>query len=310
MANTKIGRDLLCIDQSLPQIVLFKKNCVHGLVGVKDGIATIQADFRIGAKWANVIRYRWKEFCSLKKYFELERWQEMGKTPYISGDRVYALSIDCYPDPDPETSTVGGDIDKQNDTSWANTRGAADGQNAFPSRNPIYARSAYNGSGAPYSINRCFLLFDTSALTSSASISAVSGSLYGSAKTDAENDANAYISWTGLSNPASNTNLVVADYDQYGTTKYSSDFDITSLSTSAYNDFTFNATGISNISKTSITKLSVQEGHDIDNVAPDVGDSLFGFISEENAGTSSDPRLSITYTIATAVSNLLLLDVG
>lgn len=66
MANTDYGRDLLCIKKKFPKIIEIGKNHITCLSNIKkvNGLYHIQKTtaFKVGAKWANVIRYRWPEF--------------------------------------------------------------------------------------------------------------------------------------------------------------------------------------------------------------------------------------------------------
>lgn len=106
IANTKAGRDLLCIPQEYPQIVLIKKNCVHALVKNDGTTATLIADFRIGAKFANVIRYRWDAFNAMARYYVNADLFASPLTRYAMS--VHAATLTAYPDPNVETTTVDG----------------------------------------------------------------------------------------------------------------------------------------------------------------------------------------------------------
>lgn len=314
MANTKVGRDLLCIDQSLPPVVLFRKNCVHCLIGINKGIATMQADFRIGAKWANVIRYRWKEFCSMKKYFELKQWQDVGRTPYILGDRVCALTLTKYPDPDVEIATVDGTVSRglanPGESFSSLMSGAGNGKNDNGASDYFIFFACANASNNFRYNHKTIALFDTSSLTASASVSSASASFNGDT-TDNGDSIGGFAIGLVSSNPASNTSLANSDYSNVGTTRYANDIAYSSWSTSSYNTYSMNATGISNISKTSITKLGLGANYFIDNSAPTWVNNLTSRVwgkFAETTGTSTDPKLEVTYT--TLISNLLLLNVG
>ncbi len=106
IANTKFGRQLLCIPQEYGKIFLFKKNCVHFV-----GNGVYHADFRIGAKWANVIRYKWDQFNSYSRYFQAYRsvfsTENFEKLQILSPLVRTAVGMSVglltsYPDPDPE----------------------------------------------------------------------------------------------------------------------------------------------------------------------------------------------------------------
>jgi len=62
-----------------------------------------------------------------------------------------------------------------------------------------------------------------------------------------------------------------------------------------YNDFTLNANGISNISKTGITYFGARDSLDTANTTP-TGNNNWNFNSSNGAGTTTDPKLVVTYT--------------
>lgn len=314
IANTKFGRELLCIPQEYPQIILIKKNCVHCLISDDGTTSTVVADFRIGAKFANVIRYRWKQFNSYAKYFQLKGWQEIGKSPYILGDRVCALTLTAYPDPNIETSTVDGysGHSERSDASWATARSASGSLSDDSSTSLLLTQLRQDGTYTD--LFRGFALFDSSSLTSSATTSAATLSVYGLSKTNTwaiSPDANVF-----SSNPASNTAIVNADKTTVGTTAYcNTSISYASFSTTGYNDWAFNATGLSAVSKTGVSKFSIyNKQYDADNSAPTISGgtsscNLYG-VSADTSGTSTDPKLVVTYTLSSARSNFLLLSIS
>lgn len=302
IANTDFGRDLLCIDKNLPKIVRFYKNAVHCDKGNE-----FIADFRVGAKWANVIRTRWSEFNSYARYFLFERPIHMSPLTRQTLSLVNA-TLTAYPDPDPETTTIDGFV-YHSAANWATVQGAASGTTANSvAANGIIAEA--NGATGANEITRGFTLFDTSTLGAGATISAGVYSLYITAITNQDVDAQDYIK-VYTTTPASNTALVTDDYDQIGTTAQSGQVDFDTATTSAYNDLTLNATGRSSVSLTGVTKFGVREGHDAENSAINA-DQLNRLTVDfaDQTGTGTDPKLVITYTAGGGPANLLLLHVG
>ena len=184
-------------------------------------------------------------------------------------------------------------------TNWATVRdGTAGSAPATPATNAnLYIFSYSNKYSGNIAIGRAFMLFDTSALTADATISAGTLSLYLNTVGDADNDAQGYAVITS-STPASNANVVLEDYDQLGTTALSNTIDLTGLATGQYHDFTLNAAGIAHINKTGVSNFGAREGHDMEN--SQIGDTLendFLASSADVAGTSQDPKLVVTYTI-------------
>lgn len=149
---------------------------------------------------------------------------------------------------------------------------------------------------------RSIFLFDTSALPDDAIISSAVLSFYGESKSDglsATPNINVY-----SANPASDVALVGADYSTCGSTPFC-DTPVTyaGWSTSGYNDFTLNATGIAAISKTGLTKLSLRNAaYDVGATPPASGVTntssvISGYTTEETSVSNAKPKLVITYTV-------------
>lgn len=209
-------------------------------------------------------------------------------------------SLTAYPDPNTETTSCDGEI-YHDAAGWATARDAAAGTSAVASTDTLDVTCAENGGS--YIFERAFTLFDTSALGGGASVSAATVSLYGVGTTvNGDNDGADYLAALA-STPASNTNITTADYDQIGTTEGSDQIDIGSWATSAYNDFTLNATGIGWVDVSGITKLGWREGHDITNatIATNYASrNEVQFSAADEEGTSQDPKLVVTYSVGEA----------
>jgi len=165
-------------------------------------------------------------------------------------------------------------------------------------------------------MKRGFFLFDTSAIPDNAVISAASLYLYAlSANND---DADGYDYQTVVQTfQATTSELVSSDFEDCGSdngsggrAKYtpiegidSGDrLDIDNVTTSAYNSFPLNTTGIGWISTSSWTKLGMRDGHDAADhaiVPPDSSNpyNQINWESSEESGTSKDPYLEVTYAV-------------
>ncbi len=189
--------------------------------------------------------------------------------------------------------------------SWASTVGASAGNETGVSNTDesyIYIRKG-NGSTFDWSLQRSIYTFDTSSITAAATISSSVMSLRGSFKQDDASitpNINIY-----LATPASNNNLVDDDFDQIGSTAQC-DTAITyaGFSTSGYNDFTFNATGRGNISKTGVSKFGARNAnYDVSVSTPSMSSLqqsyLYGYFADQT-GTTNDPKLVVTYTLPSA----------
>ena len=295
IANTDAGRDLLCIDKTFPRIEQIGVNYIIGTNYTGEKIA----EFRIGAKYANLIRHRWTEFQLMVQWFS--EFHSMFPVTAIAGRRF--LTSTTYPDPDPETTTVDGIVYRNGDTAdWSVIRGNTIGTAAVDTTatDAFYQVEATATTNKWNNITRSFFLFDTSALTASATISAATLSLIGSSSS---NSLSATAAQTAIhivaSTPASNTALVTEDYDQTGATSFGS-FAFADFSTSAYNDITLDANGIANISKTAVSKFGAKAGADVNNSEPTWGSTQDIRISgkfADTAVTTSEPKLTVTYTL-------------
>ena len=173
-----------------------------------------------------------------------------------------------YPDEDPETTSVDGEVEHEDagGLTWANLRNGA-GTAADPSDN-----DGYVGWGCALNVNkyddlsRSIFLFDTSSLGLANVIISAEFRFYlrwtsgwgpdeGSPPWGADSYLNVF-----SSNPASNTNLVAADYAiaRFGSTPFSEAKRWEDMS-SGYYTFVLNADGLAAISRTGITKLALRE---------------------------------------------------
>jgi hypothetical protein len=166
------------------------------------------------------------------------------------------------------------------------------------------------GEDAVYTCNirRTFLPFDTSAMPAGASVSATTLHVYVTTKVNELDDGIDYISVVETSQ-ATHTTIAASDFGNSGSTQGATAIDIGSITTSAYNVFTFNSTGRSNFINGSgvdapcsatngISCIGFREGHDLNNIPMNsVGDSNSMTISTSEAtGTSQDPYLTVTYS--------------
>lgn len=152
-------------------------------------------------------------------------------------------------------------------------------------------------------IIRRLTTFDTASIPDDDVISSVTLSYYGyTANTDTYNLEVDVVD----GDPASNTAIVTADYlyTNFGTTPFAS-IDVTSWNTAGYNDFTLDANGIANVSKTSYSRYGTRLNADTDNVAPSWVASSRTIVysrSVAQAGTTNDPKLTVEHAAAAGAS--------
>lgn len=205
---------------------------------------------------------------------------------------------------------------------WSTTHGAATGGSASPASTPTFNNvgSGEEALGSDWEIDRLFLPFDTSAISSGAAISAVSLNVYVTATSTAGDldPTNNYINVVQTTQPNSTT-LTTADYDLCGDavtnpTTGAADVSLYSGFTAplpAYTAISLNATGLTWIKKsgessacgggTGVTCLGLREGHDITDTEPNPvagGTSGITVNTSEATGTSQDPYLTVTFSVA------------
>ena len=221
----------------------------------------------------------------------------------ISGDwpKVVSDSMTFYPDSDPpgETNSVDGYIFESGNLTWAAIRGAGSGDARDDEVNGYAYLSAHADANKWASLYRGYHLFDTSSLPDAATLTDATLGLYGHNK------------YNGLgtptmrlvpSYPAGVTALLDADYNQIGTKSYANEIDYNSWSTTGYNTFTFNATGLAAIDVTGMGTFGSRLVCDATNSEPThVPSSPMGFAyycSEQGAGFN--PKLVVTYVVLSA----------
>lgn len=264
-------------------------------------------DFRTHPKFAKRIYYAFRPFWWLVHFWD---WAIADRfVPKLSfGFDV----LTAYPDPDPETSSMDGysAIDGVS-SSWATLHDGTDGNdaNASGTAAPVVSIRASTTLNQYQGLYRCAFLFDTSSIDDAATVSSAIFSVYGTGKTDTPGwtpNVNVY-----TSTPASNTNITTADYDQFGTTaQCDTAITYSGWSTTGYNDFTLNATGRGNVSKTGISKFATRNAqYDVANSAPTYYNGgnyseLDGYFADQT-GTTNDPKLVVTYSTSTAYTKTL-----
>ena len=214
-----------------------------------------------------------------------------------------------YPDADPESTSVDGNINHVAIT-WATTHDALTGISVdMTTADAVGVSCGETSTPNEFQIIRGFFLFDTSALPDGDNITSATFSFYVTAVSDQDNDAQGYAN-VYAATPASNTDLVTADYDQIGATAQSDgNVDLTGLGTGAYANWVLNATGRGSISKTGVTKFGLREGHDAENVEYAGGDNTNNRITgshADTAGTTQDPKLVVVHAAVTTPKMFLV----
>ena len=202
-----------------------------------------------------------------------------------------------YPDANPETTTVDGYVRRGAvDQTFANIRAGAGTASGDTDTNVDMRLDASTTTDQFALLDRHIILFDASSIPDTDVISTATLSAFGQSKANAIGSPDYHIA---ASTPASNTALVYADFSQVQTTSFGS-ITYANWSTSAYNDVVLNASGISNISVTDISKFSSQLSWDINasftGTWSSAANSLFGEYFADQTGTTNDPRLTVIVT--------------
>lgn len=208
-----------------------------------------------------------------------------------------------YPDASPESTSCDGFIfvTGVNETLAdirARTSGSFvdDGSLLFAG---IVASATTNQFAELY---RCFFLFDSSALPDDESISAATVSLKKLANATLEGLGSVEMDMVA-STPASNNGLESGDFDQVGSTVFGS-VNTATITAEQYYDWSMNASGISAVSKTGVSKFAVRCAWDTDNSFTGSWSSGAGSgfypSPAEISGTTSDPKLTVTHAAPAA----------
>ena len=217
-----------------------------------------------------------------------------------------AATLTVYPDPDAETTSVDGRVERVPTTETFATIRAGAGTTAYSNQMSGLLNLSSSATLDEFdALGRVFTLFDTSALGSGVTITSaiISFDSGGTGSSDGFGSAVAHVAG---STPASNTDLVAADFTQIQRTSFGS-ISFASWSGSGYNNITLNASGLSNISKTGVSKFSAQLAWDLNNSftgtwAANIASEVV-IIFAETAGTTTDPKLAVTYTPPSAASS-------
>ena len=206
------------------------------------------------------------------------------------------------------SSTNDGYIIHSSTSNWAGVRDATSGTSVYSSAtrstNAVYLAKVTCRSGTVWIVMRSFFDFDTSGI--SVAPSSATLKIYGYSVGTAEvipvkstqgaslhrDDFDAITGW-------------VAGADNDGNvTKYSSE--ITSWSTSGYNDFTLTASALSDMASLSTFKVClINYNYDLSNTEPALGVTVrSGCYYTEYTGTSTDPYIDYTEAVATTDNSI------
>jgi len=204
-----------------------------------------------------------------------------------------------------DTEITSGSVGNTTDTFFSNASG--DGRTSTNEGTFADNRAgtgtfySVNTSGASqifyedtnYAMSALYFPFDTSSISSGATVSAATFSVYGDAT-----GMNTPARGVGLlqSAQASLTALTTSDWVPASYTEIATRKNIASLSTGAYNDYAL--TNLAVVAKGSgFTKLMLLNGPIIDNDSVS-GSWYFAFFMSDQSGTTNDPKLVVVHTVS------------
>ncbi len=298
--TSKIFRKLLCIDHGKSSL---EDNLVLGIlpnaIFWKNDKNELVAEFRTHDKFSKRLYYCFEEIWWLAHY-----WDELFADKFIPELSFGFDTLTKYPDADPETSTIDGFLQYSTGSlgsgvAWSTLVSYSTATSVVDNVATGYmiGISTDNVSNMFRRLWRSMFLFDTSALTSTASISSAVFSVYGYSK---YGSAYTFSARLYTCTPSSNTSISSSDFANFGTTQQSAtEYSVSTFSNSAYNDWTLNSTGLTNVNKTGISKFAVRDYLDVTGTQPTWASNYTNGLEcyyADQTGTSNDPKLVVTYT--------------
>jgi hypothetical protein len=296
-SRTQLGRDYLGISNDHKDIALLLPNGYH-----RKDEKTYQGIIYSGNKFEKKL---YPALATIEKYRIWFDSIEQIKEAFLFGLNLRGLGLlpkealllkfnqsTFYPN----ASAVSGGVGRGavNET-WATIRSGA-GNETEVTASVTHALLSSGTTNQWQYLRRVITQFDTSSLTSSATITGGSNTwgLYISSVTDLYSQTIRMVEST----PASATSLANSDYAQVGTTAQSAtEKTLASMTVSAYNNLTLNTTGDGNISKTGITKFGARYLSDINNAQPTWQNTVNGnYVWQSEAG-ANPAKLVVNFTL-------------
>lgn len=304
LANTRVGRWYFRLTDH-PKERVFTRILPFGVEWQNaDGTFTFAA--KTANKYANRIKHSLRHLKATLLALGLGAATRRGEA--LALQFLFAgVTTSFRPDADPESTTFDGYITRSSvSEGWSTIRGGAGNFGEDNNTDYFFAYWLATASSNQWdTIARGIFLFDTSAISTDATITAASFKFYCTGKT-APSDATASKRELELvaSAPASNTAISNADYATIGSTSFGA-IAYASITASAINTITLNGSGLSNITKGGVSKFGTRSGADLDNDAPTwaSGDQyiVYGAFAD-NSGTTNDPTLEVTYSAVLTLS--------
>ena len=262
------------------------------LVDLGDG--TVQADIRTHPKYGKRVYYACRPF-----WWALHAWDWAVADRYMPALSAGFATLTQYPSVG--GTTVDDWVDRQGvDETLAVLRtGAGVGAGGGDSALYVWLQASTTLNQYQRCI-RSIATFDTSALGATASISSAELSVWG-------NGTNTTLGAMDLhvvaATPASNSAIAASDFANVGSVSFGSVANgSVNTSDSGYTAVTLNASGISNVSLTGISRFALRGSWDLLNSFTgswaSAAQAYLQFRSAEATGTANDPKLDVIYSLA------------
>jgi hypothetical protein len=237
-----------------------------------------------------------REFILLWKSFH--SWDMLFANRFKPAWNLGFDTLQFIPDAGSGSTTVDGNTVTVGDTAdWSTIRNAnGTGDTVATTSTTSLILIRYNESNNYSRLERYHATFDTSSLPDDAAISNTAISIVISQNFG---DADLHVAST---NPASDNDLVPADHQTVGRTSFGS-LSNASIILNSYNNINFNSTGIAAVSKTGISKFSIQSNYDINNTtpndpSPDSEHNIQWYSADDTSlSPVRKPKLTVTYTV-------------
>jgi hypothetical protein len=292
------------------KIVEVTPNSVIEFIGYKKGKVELKQHFFVRNEYALRLQ---KVFYPI--WITFHTWDMLIANRFCPQLNLGFDTLTVYPDTSTGSTTCDSMVRRDSVDETFSVIRSGDGSNAYPTNNALQIRLVASTTTNQFSqLVRSGMTFDTSGLTSGATISSAVLSLYwwevftNFAGTGTTQEICSF-------SAATNNNIIASDYGGFSYTSFAS-LAISSISTEAYTDNTLNASGIANVSKTGISGFGVRHGWDLNNSFTGTWEESKQLTTQARASDygSNKPKLVVTYTVpASAVSNiptLTLLGVG
>ncbi len=283
------------------RIIELRPHCYTVALGQNaDGDSLLATDFRTHPKFAKRIYHA---FLPLWRLCHLWDFAADAFAPRIS---FGFLTLTVYPDASSGATTVDGIAYRSvaSETFATIQGGAGTGFSTTVAycQMEVLASTTTNQF---QTLVRSIMTFNTAQiglLGTDVSILSATLSLFGGAKANALGGSpDVHIAGA---TPASNNDVVAADYSQCGTTSFGSVV-YASISTSGYNNIVMNDSGLANINVSGISKFSGRLSWDINNSFTGVWASNGDAIVQMNSKDSGlgDPKLTVVYSLKNHFTN-------